>query len=78
MSRAGYGGRTWGEDYEGLRLEGRIEPETIEKLRESGHIVEVVSNFDRLMGHAGAILIDDEHFLQGGSDPRGDGAAVGV
>lgn len=71
-------GRTWGEDYEGLRLEGRIEPETIEKLRESGHVVEVVSNFDRLMGHAGAILIDDEHFLQGGADPRGDGAAVGV
>jgi gamma-glutamyltranspeptidase/glutathione hydrolase len=30
------------------------------------------------MGHAQAIRIDREHgFLEGGADPRGDGAALG-
>ncbi|MBT2635331.1 gamma-glutamyltransferase [Bacillus sp. ISL-26] len=71
-------GRTWGEDYEGLRVENRISQETTEKLKQSGHHVEIVGDFDRLMGHAGAIVIDEEGFLQGGADPRGDGAAVGI
>ena len=71
-------GRTWGEEYEGLRVESRISPETREALRQSGHRVETVGDFDGLMGHAAAIVIDEEGFLQGGADPRGDGAAAGV
>ncbi|OCB95409.1 Gamma-glutamyltransferase [Bacillus amyloliquefaciens] len=71
-------GRTWGEEYEGLRVESRISPETREALKQSGHRVEAVGDFDRLMGHAAAIVIDEEGFLQGGTDPRGDGAAAGV
>lgn len=67
-----------GEEYEGLRVENRISPETREALKQSGHRVEAVGNFDRLMGHAAAIVIDEEGFLQGGTDPRGDGSAAGV
>lgn len=71
-------GRTWGEDYEGLRVENRIAEETVDMLKESGHLVETVSDYDPLMGHAAAIAVDEEGFLQGGADPRGDGAAVGI
>lgn len=61
-------GRTWGEEYEGLRVESRISPETREALKQSGHRVEAVGDFDKLMGHAAAIVIDEEGFLQGGTD----------
>lgn len=71
-------GRTWGEEYEGLRVEGRFTDKTIQKLKDSGHLVEVVGDYDPLMGHAAAIKVDEEGFLQGGADPRGDGAAVGI
>ncbi|CAN2248476.1 gamma-glutamyltransferase [Bacillus vallismortis] len=71
-------GRTWGEEYEGLRVESRFTKDTIERLKDRGHLVEVVGDYDPLMGHAAAIIVDEEGFLQGGADPRGDGAAVGV
>lgn len=71
-------GRTWGEEYEGLRVEGRFTDKTIQKLKDSGHLVEVVGDYDPLMGQAAAIKVDEEDFLQGGADPRGDGAAVGI
>ncbi|MBG9490673.1 gamma-glutamyltransferase [Bacillus subtilis] len=71
-------GRTWGEEYEGLRVEGRFTDKTIQKLKDSGHLVEVVGDYDPLMGQAAAIKVDEEGFLQGGADPRGDGAAVGI
>ncbi|MCP6683703.1 gamma-glutamyltransferase [Bacillus nakamurai] len=59
-------------------ISSRNRQEKIEKLKQRGHHVEIVGDFDRLMGHAGAIVIDEEGFLQGGADPRGDGAAVGI
>ncbi|MGI6833197.1 gamma-glutamyltransferase [Bacillus paralicheniformis] len=70
-------GRTWGERVEGVRIESRVAPEVIEKLRKHGHHVTVVGDFDGVMGHAGIIEIDDRGFLRGGSDPRSDGAAIG-
>ncbi|EIJ80442.1 gamma-glutamyltransferase [Bacillus methanolicus PB1] len=70
-------GRTWGEETQELKIESRVDQEVINSLNKAGHIVKVVDKFDKVMGHANAILIDDQGFLQGGVDPRGDGAAIG-
>ncbi|AZN38245.1 gamma-glutamyltransferase [Paenibacillus albus] len=70
-------GRTWGEASQALRLESRIDPAVVKRLGEAGHDVRVVGSFDQAMGHAGAIRMTDEGFLQGGTDPRSDGAAIG-
>ena len=69
-------GRTWGEDTRSLSLEGRVPDRVITELQKQGHQVSVARRFDDTMGHAAAISIDDE-LLEGGADPRGDGAAIG-
>lgn len=58
-------GRTWGERVEGVRMESRVAPEVIEKLRKHGHHITIVGDFDGVMGHAGIIEIDDRGFLRG-------------
>jgi gamma-glutamyltranspeptidase/glutathione hydrolase len=70
-------GRTWGESTSDLKIENRVDPHTIELLKKADHKVNVVTDFDQVMGHAQAIRIDDQGFLSGGVDPRGDGAAIG-
>lgn len=70
-------GRTWGEETEELKLESRIPEAVREALRQAGHRVRVVGKFDGVVGHAQAILIDDDGRRLGGSDPRADGAPVG-
>lgn len=70
-------GRTWGENTSDLKIENRVDLRTIELLKNAGHTVNVVTDFDGVMGHAQAIRIDDQGFLSGGVDPRGDGAAIG-
>jgi gamma-glutamyltranspeptidase/glutathione hydrolase len=70
-------GRTWGEPTRELKLESRIDPTVASALAAAGHGVRVVAPFDGRMGHAHAIKIDDAGFLQGGADPRCDGAAIG-
>ncbi|WP_445505618.1 gamma-glutamyltransferase [Niallia sp. 03091] len=70
-------GRTWGVKTEELKIEGRVSDEVVEKLQDAGHYVKVVEGFDGIMGHASAILIDEQGYLYGGVDPRSDGAAVG-
>ena len=71
-------GRTWGASSNSLKLEGRISPTVRSALQEQGHTIEVLSDFTDTMGHAGAILIDNETNVKfGGADPRGDGAALG-
>ncbi|HWO96558.1 MAG TPA: gamma-glutamyltransferase [Bacillus sp. (in: firmicutes)] len=70
-------GRTWGEETQELKLEGRIDAEVATALKAAGHIVKRVNAIDNIMGHANAILIDDQGFLHGGVDPRSDGAAIG-
>ncbi|MFT8322502.1 MAG: gamma-glutamyltransferase [Bacillus sp. (in: firmicutes)] len=70
-------GRTWGEKIQELKIEGRVSQEVLEKLQKAGHIVNRVEAFDGIMGHANAILMDEQGVLYGGVDPRSDGAAVG-
>lgn len=70
-------GRTWGDDTQELRLEGRIAEEVQRRLRSAGHTVKVVEDFAGVMGHAHAIMIDGHGFRIGGTDPRCDGAAIG-
>ncbi|MFD2330422.1 gamma-glutamyltransferase [Cohnella sp. GCM10020058] len=70
-------GRTWGEASRELKLESRIDAETIRRLAEAGHDVRVVDAFDYRMGHAHAISIGSDGLMRGGTDPRCDGAAIG-
>lgn len=70
-------GRTWGAETVTLKLEDRFPPELIAALRAAGHDVEVVAPFDAMMGHAGAIARHADGRLEGASDPRSDGAAMG-
>ena len=70
-------GRTWGEASRSLRLEGRFAPGVADELRRRGHEVQVVEDWSDLMGHAQLIRLDPDG-LVGASDPRADGAALGV
>ncbi len=71
-------GRTWGTESRDLSLEGRISDEAVRSLELRGQPVKMLPDWDDNMGHAQAIRIDREHgFLEGGADPRGDGAALG-
>ena len=70
-------GRTWGEASRSLRLERRFAPGVADELRRRGHDVQVVEDWSDLMGHAQLIRLDPDG-LVGASDPRADGAALGV
>ncbi len=70
-------GRTWGEESSSLSLEGRIPDLVAEALERRGHRVAMVRDVDEKMGHAAAIRIYNDGTLEGGADPRGDGAAIG-
>ncbi|OBZ19017.1 gamma-glutamyltransferase [Bacillus sp. FJAT-27264] len=70
-------GRTWGEATEELRVEDRIHGDVIQALHTAGHKVNVVGSMAKVMGHANAIMIDENGFLHGGVDPRADGAVMG-
>jgi gamma-glutamyltranspeptidase len=69
-------GRTWAEQSTSLKLEARYAPELIEGLRRRGHPVEVVDAFDERMGHAGALVLHPSGLIEGGEDPRSDGAVA--
>ena len=70
-------GRTWGDDTDSLKLEGRFPEETRRKLEALGHEVEMVEDFDEIVGHAGGIARDSNGVFEGGSDPRSNGAVAG-
>ena len=71
-------GRTWGTRSRNLSLEGRISDEVARELKRRGQPVQMVTDWNDNLGHAQAIRIDrQEGFFEGGSDPRGDGAASG-
>lgn len=71
-------GRTWGMESHDLWLESRISDETARELRLRGQPVRTVGQWDGMLGHAQAIRIDHAtRLLEGGADPRGDGAALG-
>ncbi|HIK46710.1 MAG TPA: gamma-glutamyltransferase [Leptolyngbyaceae cyanobacterium M65_K2018_010] len=72
-------GRTWGESATGLTLEGRIPNPIRQDLRARGHRVKVVPDWTDLMGHAHVLRLDPTGpALEGGSDPRSDGVALGL
>ena len=71
-------GRTWGTPSRNLSLEGRNSDEVVRELKRRGQPVQMVTDWNDNMGHASAIRVNREQgFLEGGADPRGDGAAVG-
>ena len=71
-------GRTWGTPSRNMSLEGRISDEVARELKRRGQPVQMVTDWNDNMGHAHAIRVNrDQGFLEGGADPRGDGAALG-
>jgi gamma-glutamyltranspeptidase/glutathione hydrolase len=69
-------GRTWGSMSETLKLERRFDPALVAELARRGHEVEVVGDFDEVVGHAGALVRHPDGRLEGGFDPRSDGAVA--
>jgi gamma-glutamyltranspeptidase/glutathione hydrolase len=66
-------GRTWGAATTNLKIENRLDPAVVERLRAAGHDVEIVDGFAEIMGHAGAIVSHPDGLLEGACDPRSDG-----
>lgn len=69
-------GRTWAEQSTTLKLESRYSADIIDRLHSMGHPVEVVADYDERMGHAGALMLHPEGWIEGGEDPRSDGAVA--
>src|SRR5690606_23966875 len=67
-------GRTWGAESTNLKVESRFDPAVIDALRAAGHDVEVVEEFDQMMGHAGMVSIASDGVISGATDPRSDGS----
>jgi gamma-glutamyltranspeptidase len=70
-------GRTWGAPSQDLWLEGRIPDPVARELERLGQPVKLLTDWDDNAGHAQAIRISPDGYLEGGADPRGDGAALG-
>lgn len=70
-------GKTWGENSVTLKLESRFDPALVVQLRAAGHDIELLEPFTSTMGHAGAIVRHPQGTLEGATDPRSDGAAMG-
>ncbi len=70
-------GRTWGAESRDLWIEGRISDPIVRELERRGQPVQMLAEWDDNVGHAQAIRIHPDGFLEGGADPRGDGAALG-
>ncbi len=59
-----------------LKLERRFPQRTVDALKRRGHPVELVDDFDSVMGHAGALVLRPDGVMEGGADPRADGAVA--
>jgi len=67
-----------------LNLEGRFAPEVAERLRQMGHTVRIIEDWDESTGHCQAMALHrtgaafgPKIMMEGGADPRSDGAAIG-
>jgi len=69
-------GRTWGQTSDSLKLESRFSTGVVSDLARRGHVMEVLGEYDETMGHAGAIVRHPNGMLEGGADPRSDGAVA--
>ncbi len=70
-------GRTWGTQSQDLSIEGRFSDTVIRELERLGQPVQMLPDWDDNVGHAQLIRRTPAGFLEGGADPRGDGAALG-
>ena len=61
---------------ETLKLESRFDSALVAELARRGHEVEPVGDYDEVVGHAGALSRTAAGELEGGFDPRSDGAVV--
>ena len=60
-------------------VEDSIDSQVVEELRKRGHRLRVLSGLDRFLFGLGQIILRDRHEVYwGGSDPRGDGCAIGL
>jgi gamma-glutamyltranspeptidase/glutathione hydrolase len=71
-------GRTWGTTVTKLRVEARVSPAAIDRLRALGHDLEVIEPYSELVGHAGMIVRRPDGVLEGAADPRGDGLVAAI
>ena len=69
-------GRTWGQTSDTLKLESRFDAGVLKTLAEWGHDVEFLQPYDEAVGHAGCIIRHPNGVLEGGADPRSDGAVA--
>ena len=69
-------GRTWGSEINCLRIENRFDPKIISTLQNMCHDVKVIGGFDEVMGHAGALVLNNDGLFEGASDPRSDGSVA--
>ncbi len=69
-------GRTWGDVNTRLKLESRFDPTLVRQLADAGHDIEIVDDFDDMMGHAGAVVVHPSGTFEAATDPRADGAAL--
>jgi gamma-glutamyltranspeptidase/glutathione hydrolase len=68
-------GRTWGDESHNLKIESDLADEMGRDLQTMGHDVAIVEPCNELMGHAGAIVLDDTGEVIAATDPRSDGKA---
>jgi len=69
-------GRTWGQSSDSLKLESRFPEKTINSLRALGHEVEILGAWDEAVGHAGMLIRHPNGVMEGGFDPRSNGAVA--
>jgi gamma-glutamyltranspeptidase len=69
-------GKTWAEQSTTLKLESRFGDDVVKGLKALGHPVEMVSDFDERLGHAGALVLHPSGFIEGAEDPRSDGCVA--
>ncbi len=70
-------GRTWGSEATNLRIENRFDTPIFDTLKQRGHDLEIVGDYEEIMGHAGALVRHTDGLIEAGADPRSDGSAVG-
>ncbi|HEY9447069.1 MAG TPA: gamma-glutamyltransferase, partial [Burkholderiales bacterium] len=69
-------GRTWGRESETLKLESRFDLGIVRELTERGHEMEILEPYDGTVGHAGVLVRHPNGVMEGGADPRSDGAVA--
>ena len=70
-------GRTWGASATNLRIENRFDPGVLAALKDAGHDVEILCDYEEMMGHAGAVVMHPDGLMEGAADPRGNGQPAG-